>query len=126
MNETKDLVTNIDVYQQLAQRTVNKEKSEPDRFIAAALGLTGEAGEFADLVKKIMYHDHEVTAEVYKKLLKELGDVMWYIAEACTVLGVSMSTVAALNITKLKERYPDGFSPEASQARVDEKENNHE
>ena len=126
MNETKDLVTNIDVYQKLAQRTVNKEKSEPDRFIAAALGLTGEAGEFADLVKKIMYHDHEVTAEVYEELLKELGDVMWYIAEACTVLCVCMSTVAALNIMKLKERYPEGFSPEASQARVDGKENNHE
>lgn len=126
MNEIKNLATNIDVYQQLAQRTANKEESEPDRFIAAALGLTGEAGEFADLVKKIMYHNHEVTAEVYKKLLKELGDVMWYIAEACTVLGVNMSTVAALNVMKLKERYPEGFSPEASQARVDEKEDNHE
>ena len=81
----------------------------------AAFGLVGEAGEFADLVEKALFqgqHDHE-------KLVDELGDLCWYLAAACTALGIDLETVMQRNIDKLKKRYPDGFSSEASQARVD-------
>lgn len=104
-----------DEYQTLAARTANDNnlKSILDN---CALGLAGESGEFADLIKKHVYHGHELDKE---KLLKELGDVAWYIARACTALDVDLSDVLEANIEKLKARYPNGFSSEASKARVD-------
>lgn len=87
----------------------------PARLFVAALGLTGEAGEFADGIKKIVRRGHCVSKE---KLIEELGDVLWYVAEAASAIGVNLSDVAAQNIAKLQKRYPDGFSEEASRNRV--------
>ena len=77
----------------------------------AALGLTGEAGEFADLIKKINFHGH---AQDNDHLIKELGDVLWYVALAAQILGVDLETIMKKNIDKLLARYPDGFSEERS------------
>lgn len=82
-----------------------------------ALGLTGEAGEVADMIKKHVGHGHKRADD---KLLLELGDVLWYIAALANVLGFDLEDVAEANVEKLRKRYPNGFSTEASLARVDE------
>jgi NTP pyrophosphatase (non-canonical NTP hydrolase) len=81
-----------------------------------ALGLAGEAGEVAELVKKGILHQHGLDRD---RLKKELGDVLWYAAALCTRLGVDMGEVMQGNIDKLLERYPEGYSAADSQRRVD-------
>lgn len=97
-------------YQALAQRT-SKVKDSNGKLGNGALGLAGEAGEAADVVKKHFYQDHPLDTD---KLVKELGDVLWYIAETCAALGVPMEQVAMKNIKKLYDRYPNGFTAENS------------
>ena len=108
-------------YQKLAARTLiaapGFEIPGGDMMLVwCALGLTGEAGEVADSVKKGVLHRHGLN---YAALEIELGDVLWYVAALCTLAGVDMGTVMALNIEKLKRRYPGGFSSEDSKRRVD-------
>lgn len=81
------------------------------------MGLAGEAGEVADEIKKAIFHRHGLAPETVSKLKKELGDVLWYVAALCTNLGLSIEDVMEENITKLKQRYPDGYSSEASISR---------
>lgn len=81
-----------------------------------AIGLAGEAGEVADTVKKAVFHRHGVNRD---ELIKELGDVLWYVAALCTKLDVPMSEVMERNIAKLRQRYPDGYSSADSLARKD-------
>ena len=76
-----------------------------------ALGLAGEAGEVADLIKKAIFHQQGVEVE---KLKKELGDVLWYVAALCTHLEISLSDVMSLNLEKLSARYPEGYSAKRS------------
>ena len=71
------------------------------------MGLCGESGEAIDIVKKWFAHGHELDRD---GLIKEIGDVAWYIAEIAHALGVSLEEVLVRNINKLKERYPEGFS----------------
>lgn len=100
-------------YQQLAQRTSNTHA--PSAKVGnGLLGLCGEVGECADLWKKAIYQGHE-----FDRLhcAKELGDVLWYVAELAVGLGYTLEDVAQMNIDKLKARYPDGFDPEKSQHR---------
>jgi NTP pyrophosphatase (non-canonical NTP hydrolase) len=104
---------NLNEYQRLALRTA-RELSSEDRLLNAALGLAGEAGEFADSVKKIRFHGHTLN---HDDLLKELGDLLWYTALAANALGVPLSEVAEQNIAKLNKRYPTGFSEQASRER---------
>lgn len=75
------------------------------------LGIAGEAGEVADLIKKHVGHGHTLDQQ---KLVKELGDVLWYISALCTLNGLSLADVARTNVAKLRLRYPDGFTEEAS------------
>lgn len=100
----------VNEYQRLAQLTV----APGSDLRTAALGLAGESGEFADLVKKAFYQGHNVD---YKALEKELGDILWYAALACTILLVPMGDVMEANIAKLRARYPDGFDSQRSQER---------
>lgn len=102
---------NMNEYQELAQRTANHELGDMPRLAVAALGLAGEAGEIADAVKKHVGHGHELDAEYVKK---ELGDILWYVAEMAEVFGLSLEQIAYANIAKLKKRYPEGFSEERS------------
>ena len=94
------------------------ECGEADTALLAinALGIAGEAGEVADLVKKHVGHGHPLDRN---KLAKELGDVLWYVAALAHDIGLDLSTVAALNVVKLRRRYPDGFSTERSINRVE-------
>lgn len=81
-----------------------------------ALGLAGESGEVADLIKKHLGHGHSLDKG---KLTKELGDVLWYIAVLSSEVGMSLEEVAEANLAKLRARYPEGFSTERSLNRND-------
>ncbi len=103
-------------YQNLSLKTAGKFE-EADRVkwtLITTLGLAGEAGEVADYLKKVYGHGHQLDPV---KLKKELGDVLWYLADVCSKHGISLGEVAQLNIEKLRARYPEGFSEAASQAR---------
>ncbi|TDL96698.1 nucleotide pyrophosphohydrolase [Macrococcus brunensis] len=108
---------NLNEYQELAGRTHNSLLTQSDALTNYALGLTGEAGEVADQIKKHVFHGHELDQV---ELKKELGDVLWYIANLAAVNGIELSEVAELNINKLMKRYPEGFSQEDSINREEE------
>jgi len=114
-------IIEADYYQLLAARTLidGPDATYTDLQIMLvwnALGLTGEAGEVADTIKKAVFHQHGIDRDL---LIKELGDVLWYVAALCTKLDVTMSEVMERNIDKLRKRYPDGYTSDASKARVD-------
>ncbi|MDP5277197.1 nucleoside triphosphate pyrophosphohydrolase family protein [Chengkuizengella axinellae] len=98
-------------YQHKAMRTVNKSLDKKEMLLNASLGLSGESGEVADIIKKFAFHGHELDKE---KIRKELGDVLWYLALASEALGVSLNDIARGNVEKLLKRYPDGFDSDRS------------
>lgn len=104
-----------DEYQHLALRT-SPEPSRDARLVNAALGLSGEAGEFADDLKKHLFHGHSLDRA---HLAEELGDILWYAALAADALGLRLGEVMEGNISKLRRRYPDGFTAERSINRED-------
>lgn len=111
----------INQYQIQAARTLidGPDFEIPDNdimIIWCAIGLAGEAGEVADLAKKGIFHQHGIDRA---KLKTELGDCLWYIASLCTTLNFDMAEVMEDNIKKLEMRYPNGYSSEDSQKRVD-------
>ena len=110
---------NLDLYQHLAGRTDPHAQGTRDALGNGALGLVGEAGEVAELIKKHLFHGHPIDKAA---MTEELGDVLWYVARLAAALGISLGDVAALNIDKLQRRYPDGFSPERSRNRAARKE----
>lgn len=75
-------------------------------ILNACLGLSGEVGEFNDMIKKWIFHEKDFDEEHTKK---ELGDVMWYIALMCDSFGWNLDEILEMNIDKLKARYPEGF-----------------
>ena len=79
-----------------------------ERLMIAALGLAGEAGEVADLIKKRFEQDRPFQRS---DLVKELGDCLWYLVRVATLQGITLQEIADANIAKLKARYPDGFVP---------------
>lgn len=101
-------------YQDEASRTANGNGGFDRELTNYGLGIAGEAGEVADLIKKCVFHQHDLSTD---EIVKELGDVLWYIANIARLTGVPLEMVARRNIEKLKERYPDGFSIAASRDR---------
>ena len=108
-------------YQKLAMRTDDPQKynSGLNRLINALMGLNGEAGEAIDLLKKALFQGHELEKD---KLIEELGDNLWYLAEAAETIGVTLEDIANANLLKLLKRYPDGFKEEDSINREEEPE----
>lgn len=98
-------------YQKLAMTTLNPDLSKTDVLINGVMGLCGESGEAIDIVKKHLHQGHPLDKE---KLLKELGDIAWYLAEVAYALDTPLDQVLEGNIAKLKARYPDGFDTEKS------------
>lgn len=105
----------LDEYQALAARTIGA-RTPSDQLANMALGLAGEAGETADMLKKHLFHGKALD---HDEVVKELGDVLWYVAGMATAIGASLDEIGARNIAKLRARYPDGFSAEASARRAD-------
>lgn len=104
-------IETLNRYQVEALRTAASYPDILQRRTILALGLAGESGEFIDVIKKELGHGHP--ADIAKVCL-ELGDILWYIANMADAYGLSLSEIASINIAKLKARYPDGFSTEAS------------
>ena len=101
----------LDEYQELALRTAGHRESERRLLTYTALGLTGESGEVAEIIKKAFYHGHALDKDA---LHKELGDVLWYLAVMADGLGFRLGEIASANIAKLRARYPEGFSEQRS------------
>ena len=101
----------VNEYQKLAMTTLNKDLDNKEILINGVMGLCGESGEVIDIVKKHLAQGHELDKE---KMIRELGDVAWYIAETATALGVELEEVFVGNIKKLRKRYPEGFDKEKS------------
>ncbi len=101
----------INEYQRLAMRTVNQKLDKNSVLINGVMGLCGESGEAIDIVKKWFAQGHDLDRE---HLIKELGDIAWYLAETATALDVSLEEVFRGNIEKLQKRYPEGFDAEKS------------
>lgn len=104
----------LNEYQKLASRTINKELNRNDNKYHALHGLVSEVGEIHGIYQKV-YQGHDFE---FNHLIKEIGDLMWFVAELCTSLGVSLEDICELNIDKLKKRYPDGFEVDKSLHRV--------
>ncbi|MBQ4552818.1 MAG: GNAT family N-acetyltransferase [Clostridia bacterium] len=107
----------INEYQTLAMRTLNPALSKKDVLINGVMGLCGESGEAIDIVKKHLAQGHALDRDA---LIKELGDVAWYLAETAYALDASLEEVLQKNIDKLKARYPQGFETEKSLNRGDD------
>ena len=105
----------VNEYHKLAMRTLASGASKKDMLIVSMMGLCGEAGEAIDIVKKWIAQGHELDKE---RLIKELGDVAWYLAEAATALDVTLEQIFQGNIDKLQKRYPEGFDSSRSQKRA--------
>lgn len=109
-------------YSKQAGKFFNNGLPPRDVLINASMGCAGEAGEFVDHVKKYVFHGHDLDIP---KVIKELGDQLWYInyaVHALQLMGrdITLSSVMQENIDKLEARYPTGFSHEASKNRPDE------
>ena len=79
-----------------------------NRLATAGVGLAAESGEFLEIVKKMVFQGKTWNADNREHLIIELGDVLWYVAQACMALEVSFDDVVATNVEKLKKRYPGG------------------
>ena len=78
------------------------------RLLTAALGLTAESGEFTEVVKKIILQGKPYNEDNVFHMKRELGDVMWYVAQCCIALDISLDEICDMNIEKLGKRFPDG------------------
>ena len=96
-------------YQAAALKTWRTDLTHRERIANAALGISGEAGEIAEMVKKLLYHDkpfHDV------EMLLELGDLLFYVAAAAHEIGYTLDEVMQANVEKLAKRHPQGvFDP---------------
>ena len=106
----------INEYQSLALRTMNPAFDERDMLLNGVMGLCGESGEAIDLVKKHLHQGHPLDRA---GLLKELGDIAWYLAETAHALDADLETVLQMNIDKLRRRYPEGFDARQSIERAE-------
>ena len=107
----------INEYQAAALRTAQTDKLLAiDLLINSALGLCGESGEVADLVKKHRFQGHDLD---FDHIAKELGDIAWYLAVGAYSIGYDLEKILQMNVDKLKARYPNGFSADRSLHRAE-------
>jgi NTP pyrophosphatase (non-canonical NTP hydrolase) len=97
-------------YYDFGQRlaVLNDQGFPTERLLTAAVGMCAEAGEFTEVVKKIVFQGKPVNEDNLFHLKRELGDIMWYVMQACMSLGVSLDEVVEMNVEKLLSRYPEG------------------
>jgi NTP pyrophosphatase (non-canonical NTP hydrolase) len=108
-----------DLVSRLSQLEVEFDADVP-RLLTAALGMTAEAGEFTEVVKKIFLQGKPYNEENVFHLKRELGDICWYLAQACMALDTNFEEVLQMNFDKLSARYPEGaFDVYRSENRVE-------
>ena len=98
---TKDFIDSVEI--------IDEQGVEPSRLLTASIGLSGEVGEFNDIVKKCVFQGKEMDEDIVTHLKSELGDVMWYVAQGCLALNTDIEELIDINTAKLKDRYPGGF-----------------
>ena len=87
---------------------LDRQGANPERLATAAVGLSAESGEFLEIVKKMVFQGKPWSDSNREHLIIELGDVLWYVAQACMALGVDFEEVLEINVKKLEKRYPTG------------------
>jgi NTP pyrophosphatase (non-canonical NTP hydrolase) len=119
------LTVDLDKYSKFVQVMTSKPSKEFDAYVeritelkengcdvsrlnTAAVGIVAEAGEFAEIVKKILFQGKEYNQDNIDHMIIELGDILWYISQAATALGVRLDDILLANTFKLLKRYPDG------------------
>jgi len=85
-----------------------EDDADIPRLLTAALGLTAESGEFTEIVKKIIFQGKPYNDDNIYHMKRELGDIMWYLAQACMALNTNFNEILEMNVDKLKARYPGG------------------
>ena len=105
------------VYPTIVKFTQNKNISKEDELINYTLGLAGETGEVVDLVKKYMFHGADINPT---DIIYELGDALYYLVAICNVLDIDFYDIALNNNAKLMARYPNGFSCDKSNNRIED------
>ena len=85
-----------------------EQDADVPRLLTAALGLTAESGEFTEVVKKIILQGKPYNEENIFHMKRELGDICWYLAQACMALDTTFYEIIEMNVDKLKARYPGG------------------
>ena len=102
-DESKDFLALSDRLVELDKKGANIE-----RLVTAGVGLNAEAGEFLEIVKKMVFQGKPWNEDNRENLIIELGDIIWYATNACMALGISFEDVVARNVEKLEKRYPGG------------------
>ena len=98
---------------------LDREGASIERLTTAGVGLAAESGEFLEIVKKMVFQGKPWNNDNREHLIIELGDVMWYVAQACIALDIAFDDVIRGNVRKLEKRYPGGsFSVEKSEVRA--------
>ena len=100
---SKDFVALADRLVELDGKGANIE-----RLLTAGVGINAEGGEFLEIIKKMVFQGKPWNEDNREHLIIELGDIMWYVAQATMALGISFDEVIATNVKKLERRYPDG------------------
>jgi len=122
------MTSNFNNYTRFVNSVTSKESKDSDAFIyrlqelggdvaiqrllTASVGISAESGEFMEIVKKMIFQGKPCNEDNLEHLKIELGDIMWYVAQACMALEVDMEDVLNTNIKKLEKRYPDGHFAE--------------
>ena len=92
-----------------------------ERLLTAGVGINAEGGEFLEIIKKMIFQGKPFNADNKEHMIIELGDLMWYVTQACMALEVSLDEVVERNVTKLEKRYPGGsFDVYYSENRADD------
>ncbi|HBY20977.1 MAG: hypothetical protein A2Y24_03670 [Clostridiales bacterium GWE2_32_10] len=102
---------NFNSYEEQALVLQNDINNKKEKIIYAGLGLSGEAGELTDYIKKVMYHGHKLEKE---KVIAELGDILWFVTYTASLFDSSLLEVAGSNLKKIYDRYPNGWDKEKS------------
>ena len=87
---------------------IEEQGVAPERILTAAIGICAEGGEFAEVVKKCFFQGKPMDEDAQYHMKRELGDIMWYVAQACIGLDISLDEIMEMNVDKLKARYPGG------------------
>ena len=97
---------------ELSQRLVELDEkgANIERLLTAGVGINAEGGEFLEIIKKMIFQGKAWNEDNREHMIIELGDLMWYVAQACRALEVSFDDVIARNVKKLEQRYPGGIS----------------
>jgi NTP pyrophosphatase (non-canonical NTP hydrolase) len=122
----------LNIYQNFVKTTTSAESKGLSEFIdrivtlnvnvplllTASVGLASESGEFSEIVKKIVFQGKEYNGVVRYHMLRELGDICWYLANAANALGADLEEIVKMNVEKLEARYPNGFEVARSENRA--------